>query len=85
MVEHNTESHGTAFTVSVDHVSVGTGISPADRAATVRALGVPATWPSDPRRPGHVFPVLSRPGGVLKCGGTPRRRRTCSRAPVRPR
>ncbi|GAB1511527.1 bifunctional 3,4-dihydroxy-2-butanone-4-phosphate synthase/GTP cyclohydrolase II [Actinophytocola sp. KF-1] len=69
MVEHNTESHGTAFTVSVDHVSVGTGISPADRAATVRALGARETRPSDLRRPGHVFPLLSRAGGVLKRAG----------------
>lgn len=69
MVEHNTESHGTAFTVSVDHVSVGTGISPADRAATVRALAASGTRPSDLRRPGHVFPLRSRPGGVLKRAG----------------
>jgi 3,4-dihydroxy 2-butanone 4-phosphate synthase/GTP cyclohydrolase II len=69
MVEHNTESHGTAFTVSVDHLSVGTGISPDDRAATVRALGARETQPSDLRRPGHVFPLRSRPGGVLKRAG----------------
>ena len=69
MVEHNTESHGTAFTISVDHVSVGTGISPDDRAATVRALGARETRPGDLRRPGHVFPLLSRQGGVLKRAG----------------
>ena len=69
MVEHNTESHGTAFTVSVDHLSVGTGISPADRAATVRAMAARGTRPDDLRRPGHVFPLLSRPGGVLKRAG----------------
>jgi 3,4-dihydroxy 2-butanone 4-phosphate synthase/GTP cyclohydrolase II len=69
MVEHNTESHGTAFTVSVDHMSVGTGISPADRAATVRALAAHGTRPDDLRRPGHVFPLRSRPGGVLKRAG----------------
>ena len=69
MVEHNTESHGTAFTVSVDHLSVGTGISPADRAATVRAVAARGTRPDDLRRPGHVFPLRSRPGGVLKRAG----------------
>ena len=69
MVAENTESHGTAFTVSVDHLSVGTGISPADRAETVRALAAPGTRPSDLRRPGHIFPLRSRPGGVLKRAG----------------
>jgi 3,4-dihydroxy 2-butanone 4-phosphate synthase / GTP cyclohydrolase II len=65
MVETNTEGHGTAFTVTVDHVSTGTGISPADRAATVRALADPRTRPEDLRRPGHVFPLRSDPGGVV--------------------
>jgi 3,4-dihydroxy 2-butanone 4-phosphate synthase/GTP cyclohydrolase II len=69
MVEQSTESHGTAFTVSVDHASVGTGISAADRAATVRALADPGTRSVDLRRPGHVFPLRARAGGVLKRTG----------------
>lgn len=69
MVEANTESHGTAFTVTVDHVAVGTGISAADRAATVRALADPGTQPADLARPGHVFPLRARAGGVLKRAG----------------
>jgi 3,4-dihydroxy-2-butanone 4-phosphate synthase len=69
MVDQNTESHGTAFTVSVDHRGVGTGISAADRAATIRALAGPGTRATDLRRPGHVFPLRARPGGVLKRTG----------------
>jgi len=69
MVDQNTESHGTAFTISVDHRSVGTGISAADRAATVRALASPGTRAADLRRPGHVFPLRARPGGVLRRTG----------------
>ncbi|WP_338051626.1 3,4-dihydroxy-2-butanone-4-phosphate synthase [Pseudonocardia acidicola] len=69
MVENNTDSHGTAFTVTVDHASVGTGISAHDRAATVRALADPATLPADLRRPGHVFPLRARDGGVLTRAG----------------
>ncbi len=69
MVEQNTEAHETAFTVSVDAAArfgVTTGISAADRAATVRVAIDPVTTPSDLRRPGHVFPLRSRPGGVLQ-------------------
>jgi 3,4-dihydroxy 2-butanone 4-phosphate synthase/GTP cyclohydrolase II len=69
MVAENTESHGTAFTVSVDHSSVGTGISAADRVATLRALADPATQAGELRRPGHVFPLRARAGGVLKRTG----------------
>jgi 3,4-dihydroxy 2-butanone 4-phosphate synthase/GTP cyclohydrolase II len=65
MVADNTDAHGTAFTVSVDHVSTGTGVSAADRAATTRALSDPATRPGQLRRPGHVFPLRAREGGVL--------------------
>jgi 3,4-dihydroxy 2-butanone 4-phosphate synthase/GTP cyclohydrolase II len=65
MVADNTDAHGTAFTVSVDHMSTGTGVSAADRAATVRALADPATKPGELRRPGHVFPLRAREGGVL--------------------
>jgi len=69
MVETNTESHNTTFTVTVDHISVHTGISAPDRTATVRALADPVTRSSDLRRPGHVFPLRSRKGGVLKRAG----------------
>jgi 3,4-dihydroxy 2-butanone 4-phosphate synthase/GTP cyclohydrolase II len=61
---------GTAFTVSIEaRGQVTTGISAADRAATVRAAIDPKTRPSDLLRPGHVFPVRARPGGVLKRAG----------------
>ena len=69
MVEHNTEAHETAFTVSVDAAArfgVTTGISAADRAATIRVAIDPVSTASDLRRPGHVFPLRSRPGGVLQ-------------------
>ncbi len=69
MVEHNTEAHETAFTVSVDAAArfgVTTGISAADRAATIRVAIDPVTTAADLRRPGHVFPLRSRPGGVLQ-------------------
>jgi 3,4-dihydroxy 2-butanone 4-phosphate synthase / GTP cyclohydrolase II len=70
MVPVNTESHRTAFTVSVD-VKAGTttGISAGDRSATVAALIDPATRPADLARPGHIFPLRYREGGVLKRGG----------------
>jgi len=69
MVEHNTEAHETAFTVSIDAAArfgVTTGISAADRARTIQVAMDPLTAPSDLRRPGHVFPLRSRPGGVLQ-------------------
>ncbi len=68
MVEQNTESMSTAFTVSVDATAahgVSTGISAADRAATIRLLADPAATAEDFARPGHVFPLRARPGGVL--------------------
>jgi 3,4-dihydroxy 2-butanone 4-phosphate synthase/GTP cyclohydrolase II len=65
MVARNEDVHGTAFTVSVDHVDTGTGVSARDRARTARALADPTTTPSDLRRPGHVFPLRARTGGVL--------------------
>jgi 3,4-dihydroxy 2-butanone 4-phosphate synthase/GTP cyclohydrolase II len=70
MVEHNTSAHETAFTVSVE-ASRGTttGISAHDRAATIRTLVDPTARPSDLRRPGHMFPLRARLGGVLKRAG----------------
>jgi 3,4-dihydroxy 2-butanone 4-phosphate synthase / GTP cyclohydrolase II len=69
MTELNTEAQGTAFTVSVDaapRFGVTTGISAADRAKTIQVCLDPATTPADLRRPGHVFPIRARPGGVLR-------------------
>ena len=63
---NNTELHKTAFTVSVDYLpGTTTGISAADRAATVRALVAPETRPEDFARPGHIFPLRAHPRGVL--------------------
>lgn len=70
MVTSNTESQRTAFTVSVDYRHGTTsGISAADRARTISAFVDPATRPEDLSRPGHIFPLRYRPGGVLKRAG----------------
>ena len=70
MVQDNTSSFGTAFTVSVEAKhKVTTGISAYDRAATVQALVDPATRPEDLARPGHMFPLRARDGGVLVRAG----------------
>ncbi|MBI4336921.1 MAG: bifunctional 3,4-dihydroxy-2-butanone-4-phosphate synthase/GTP cyclohydrolase II [Chloroflexi bacterium] len=70
MVTENTSSHGTAFTVSVDHkVGTTTGISASDRAATIRALVSPLARPEDFARPGHIFPLRYQRGGVLVRAG----------------
>lgn len=69
MVATNTDNHQTAFTVTVDAETTGTGISAADRAATVRVLANAGTAPGDLRRPGHVFPLRARAGGVLERAG----------------
>jgi 3,4-dihydroxy 2-butanone 4-phosphate synthase / GTP cyclohydrolase II len=69
MSEYNTEAQGTAFTVSVDAAArfgVTTGISAADRARTIEVCMDPDAVPSDLRRPGHIFPLRARPGGVLR-------------------
>ena len=65
MVERNTDNHETAFTVSVDHVDTTTGISPEERAVTMQKLIDPNSKPEDFRRPGHVFPLRYKEGGVL--------------------
>lgn len=71
MVNNNTALHETAFTVSVDLLGHGctTGISAHDRAKTIQALIDPATQPSDLGRPGHIFPLRARKGGVLRRAG----------------
>lgn len=69
MVTHNTDPHGTAFTISVDHKDTTTGISAHERAATVKAILDPATRAEDLRRPGHIFPLRAKDGGVLRRAG----------------
>ncbi|HUF18320.1 MAG TPA: bifunctional 3,4-dihydroxy-2-butanone-4-phosphate synthase/GTP cyclohydrolase II [Thermoanaerobaculia bacterium] len=71
MVENNTSNYGTAFTVSIEARGRGvtTGISVRDRAETVRVAIDPATRPVDLQRPGHIFPLRARTGGVLKRAG----------------
>jgi 3,4-dihydroxy 2-butanone 4-phosphate synthase/GTP cyclohydrolase II len=70
MVEKSTDPHGTAFTVSVDAFEgVTTGISAQERTKTVRKLADLTSRPGDFRRPGHVFPLIARLGGVLKRAG----------------
>lgn len=69
MVTDNTDNHCTAFTVSIDHVSTGTGISAAERSVTAMKCTDPDARPEDFRRPGHMFPLEARPGGVLERKG----------------
>src|SRR5258707_12899238 len=71
MVNNNTALHETAFTVSVDLLGHGctTGISAHDRAKTIQALVNPATRPGDLGRPGHIFPLRAKKGGVLRRAG----------------
>jgi len=72
MVAHNTDKNQTAFTVSIDaspELGVSTGISAEDRARTIQVALNPHTRPGDLRRPGHIFPLRSREGGVLKRAG----------------
>ena len=70
MVPVNSESHRTAFTISVDvRDGTTTGVSSADRAATIRALAEPSSAAADFARPGHIFPLRSRRGGVLVRAG----------------
>lgn len=69
MVERNTESMRTAFTVTVDAKSVHTGISAFERAETIRQLINPAAGSDDFVRPGHIFPLIARSGGVLQRAG----------------
>ncbi|KON91659.1 3,4-dihydroxy-2-butanone 4-phosphate synthase [Rossellomorea marisflavi] len=69
MTSTNTDHHGTAFTISVDHTSAKTGISAFERAHTIKELVNPLSEPEDFKRPGHVFPLVAKPGGVLKRAG----------------
>jgi 3,4-dihydroxy 2-butanone 4-phosphate synthase/GTP cyclohydrolase II len=69
MVAQNTSSHETAFTVSIDHRSVTTGISAHERSVTIEKILDPEVKPSDFIRPGHVFPLRAKEGGVLRRAG----------------
>ncbi|MEA2021341.1 MAG: bifunctional 3,4-dihydroxy-2-butanone-4-phosphate synthase/GTP cyclohydrolase II [Candidatus Caldatribacteriota bacterium] len=66
MVRDNSDNMGTAFTLSVDYIKNSTGISAYDRADTVKALINPAIISKDLRRPGHIFPLIAKKGGVLQ-------------------
>ena len=69
MCAENTDNHSTAFTVSIDHVSTTTGISALERAITAQKVVDDNAKPEDFRRPGHMFPLTARAGGVLKRDG----------------
>ncbi|SDC38671.1 3,4-dihydroxy 2-butanone 4-phosphate synthase / GTP cyclohydrolase II [Paenibacillus sp. UNCCL117] len=69
MVARNTDYHGTAFTVSIDHVDTTTGISASERSLTVKSLMDDRTKPEHFRRPGHIFPLIAKKGGVLRRSG----------------
>lgn len=69
MVRHNTDPHGTAFTESVDFETTTTGISAFERAETIQRLCDPTTTPQQFKRPGHIFPLLAKRGGVLQRRG----------------
>ncbi len=69
MVSENTDNHETAFTVSIDHVDTTTGISAAERSYTMMKCVDEGTRPEDLRRPGHVFPLIAKRGGVLVRNG----------------
>jgi 3,4-dihydroxy 2-butanone 4-phosphate synthase/GTP cyclohydrolase II len=69
MVEANSTPLGTAFTVPVDHVTARTGITAAERATTIAAILDPAAKPTDFVRPGHLFPLVAKEGGVLRRAG----------------
>ena len=69
MVETNTDNHCTAFTVSIDHIDTTTGISAAERGLTARKAVSDCSKPEDFRRPGHMFPLMSKKNGVLERSG----------------
>lgn len=69
MCVHNTDNHETAFTVSIDHVETTTGISAYERSITAMKTVADDAKPEDFRRPGHMFPLLARDGGVIERRG----------------
>lgn len=69
MVNHNTDNHCTAFTVSIDHIDTTTGISALERSVTAMKVVEDGAKPQDFRRPGHMFPLLAKDGGILEREG----------------
>ncbi|MDQ0352923.1 3,4-dihydroxy 2-butanone 4-phosphate synthase/GTP cyclohydrolase II [Alkalibacillus filiformis] len=69
MADVNTDSHGTAFTVSIDHVETTTGISAAERSHSIMRLVEDDVVPTEFKRPGHIFPLIAKDGGVLRRAG----------------
>ncbi|PID02263.1 bifunctional 3,4-dihydroxy-2-butanone-4-phosphate synthase/GTP cyclohydrolase II [Sporosarcina sp. P2] len=69
MTDNNTDSHGTAFTISVDHRSTHTGISAFERADTIVKMMDPSATAGEFKRPGHIFPLVAKSGGVLERTG----------------
>ena len=69
MATINSDNHGTAFTVSIDHIDTTTGISAIERGLTIRSLTEEEIKAADFRRPGHVFPLIAKPNGVLERPG----------------
>ncbi|MFC4411770.1 3,4-dihydroxy-2-butanone-4-phosphate synthase [Chungangia koreensis] len=69
MTAHNSDVHGTAFTVSIDHAESHTGISAFERSETILKMIEDTATPEDFRRPGHIFPLIAKKGGVLKRAG----------------
>jgi len=69
MVSQNTDPHGTAFTVSIDHKYSTTGISAYERSATILSMLDPESKAADFKRPGHIFPLIAKKGGVLRRTG----------------
>ncbi|WP_251551828.1 bifunctional 3,4-dihydroxy-2-butanone-4-phosphate synthase/GTP cyclohydrolase II [Neobacillus muris] len=69
MVSLNTDPHGTNFTVSIDHKHSTTGISAFERSATILSMIAPDAQPADFKRPGHIFPLVAKKGGVLRRAG----------------
>jgi 3,4-dihydroxy 2-butanone 4-phosphate synthase/GTP cyclohydrolase II len=69
MIDHNTDPHGTAFTISVDYKTTTTGISAHERSETVKAMLNSTVKQSDFKRPGHIFPLIAKEGGILRRAG----------------
>ncbi|CEG21678.1 Riboflavin biosynthesis protein RibBA [Planococcus massiliensis] len=69
MTDENTDDFGTAFTVSIDHKETTTGISAFERSHTIKSLADPLAEANDFNRPGHVFPLIAKSGGVLVRNG----------------
>lgn len=72
MVSQNTDNHGTAFTVSIDHADTTTGISAGERSQTIKAMLDPKAKPADFRRPGHMFPLIAKKAEFCGVPGTRR-------------